>query len=105
MKREILKNAVSEDLPVVYMTKDITPEGLMNAYLALDWNPEGKTAVKLSTGEPPASNYLRPELIQDVVQYVDGTIVECNTASILLNPQLIIYSMALGKEVALSKIS
>ena len=80
MKREILKNAVREDLPVVYMTKDITPEGLMNTYLALEWNPEGKTAVKLSTGEPPASNYLRPELIQDVVQYVDGTIVECNTA-------------------------
>ena len=80
MKREILKNAISEDLPIVYMTKEITPEGLMNSYLALDWNPEGKTAVKLSTGEPPASNYLRPELIQDVVQYVDGTIVECNTA-------------------------
>ncbi len=52
----------------------------MNTYLALEWNPTDNTAVKLSTGEPPASNYLRPELIQDVVQYVDGTIVECNTA-------------------------
>lgn len=37
-------------------------------------------AVKLSTGEPPASNYLRPELIAELVQLVDGTIVECNTA-------------------------
>lgn len=37
-------------------------------------------AVKLSTGEPPASNYLNPDLIKDVVQLVDGTIVECNTA-------------------------
>ena len=37
-------------------------------------------AVKLSTGEPPASNYLSPDLIRDVVQEVDGTIVECNTA-------------------------
>lgn len=37
-------------------------------------------AVKLSTGEPPASNYLAPELIADLVQLVDGTIVECNTA-------------------------
>ena len=36
--------------------------------------------MKLSTGEPPASNYLRPELIKDLVQSVDGTIVECNTA-------------------------
>lgn len=40
----------------------------------------GKTAVKLSTGEPPASNYLRPALIKDLVQLVHGTVVECNTA-------------------------
>ena len=80
MRRELLGGMVSDDLPIVYMTKDITPEGLMNAYLALEWTPGENTAVKLSTGEPPASNYLRPELIQDVVQYVDGTIVECNTA-------------------------
>ena len=52
----------------------------MAVYEALDWTPTGKVAVKLSTGEPPASNYLRPELIKDVVQAVDGTIVECNTA-------------------------
>ena len=38
------------------------------------------SAVKISTGEPPASNYLRPELIGDLVKTVDGTIVECNTA-------------------------
>lgn len=44
------------------------------------WTLSGKVAVKLSTGEPPASNYLRPELIADVVHEVDGTIVENNTA-------------------------
>ena len=66
--------------PVIYFTSDISPEGLMAVYQALDWMPTGKAAVKLSTGEPPASNYLRPELIQDLVQSVDGTIVECNTA-------------------------
>lgn len=65
---------------VVYMTTDISPEGLMAVYEALNWTPTGKVAVKLSTGEPPASNYLRPELIADLVQSVDGTIVECNTA-------------------------
>lgn len=37
-------------------------------------------AKKVSTGEPPASNYLDPNLIKDLVQAVDGTIVECNTA-------------------------
>lgn len=65
---------------VVYMTTDISPAGLMAVYQALDWTPTGNVAVKLSTGEPPASNYLRPELIEDLVQSVDGTIVECNTA-------------------------
>lgn len=65
---------------VVYMTTDISPEGLMAVYEALGWVPSGSVAVKISTGEPPASNYLRPELIADLVQSVDGTIVECNTA-------------------------
>ena len=46
--------------PVVYMTTDITPEGLMSVYEKLNWQPSGRVAVKLSTGEPPASNYLRP---------------------------------------------
>ncbi len=80
MRRELLKSMVRYDIPIVYMTKDISSSGLMNTYLALEWTPGENTAVKLSTGEPPASNYLRPELIKDVVQYVDGTIVECNTA-------------------------
>ena len=65
---------------VVYMTTDISPEGLMAIYEALGWSPTGRVAVKVSTGEPPASNYLRPELIADVVRAVNGTIVECNTA-------------------------
>ncbi len=65
---------------IVYFTDDISPEGMLAIYKALGWQPTGKVAVKLSTGEPPASNYLRPELIADVVKEVDGTIVECNTA-------------------------
>ena len=67
------------ETPTVYFTSDISPEGLMTVYEALGWEPEGKVAVKLSTGEPPASNYLKPELIKDLVQSVGGTIVECNT--------------------------
>lgn len=71
---------LQKELPIVYMTTDISPTGLMEVYQALNWTPEGKVAVKLSTGEPPASNYLRPELIAELVQSVQGTIVECNTA-------------------------
>ena len=64
----------------VYMTSDISAEGLMNIYNALGAKlPDGNIAVKISTGEP-GSNYLRPELIGDLVRAVDGTIVECNTA-------------------------
>ena len=71
---------MSDTASVVYFTSDISPEGLLAVYKALGWTPTGNVAVKLSTGEPPASNYLRPELIKDLVQSVDGTIVECNTA-------------------------
>ncbi len=69
-----------KNAPVVYMTKDITPEALVEIYDKLNFNAEGNVAVKMSTGEPPASNYLRPELIGSLVKKVDGTIVECNTA-------------------------
>ena len=70
----------AQGTPVVYMTQEITPEGLMAVYQALQWEPQGRVAVKLSTGEPPASNYLRPELSAGLVQSLDGTMVECNTA-------------------------
>ena len=66
-------------LSVVYMPTDISPEGLMSAYEALGRQASGNTAVKISTGEP-GSHYLDAELIKDLVQSVDGTIVECNTA-------------------------
>ena len=64
----------------VYMTTDISPAGMIAIYDKLGREATGNVAVKLSTGEPPASNYLRPELIKDLVQRVNGTIVECNTA-------------------------
>ncbi len=66
-------------LPIVYMTSDISSDGLMAVYEALGADPEGKIAVKLSTGEP-GSNYLRTDLIGELVQSLGGTIVECNTA-------------------------
>ena len=72
--------AAGTDSSVVYFTSDISAEGLVRIYDTLGWTPAGNVAVKISTGEPPASNYLRPELIGDLVKKVDGTIVECNTA-------------------------
>lgn len=66
--------------PVVYMTKDISPEGLVKVYKALGVKPEGRVAVKISTGEPGGKNFLQPSLIQLFVNEVNGTLVECNTA-------------------------
>ncbi len=65
----------------VYMTTEISPEAMLKIYEALGTAVSGENiAVKLSTGEPPASNYLDPELIGELVRMLDGTIVECNTA-------------------------
>jgi uncharacterized Fe-S center protein len=70
----------------VYFTSDISPTGLMAVYNALGQKPDsssiaqGKVAVKITTGESPNSNHLRPELIKGLVQSVNGTLVESNTA-------------------------
>ena len=68
--------------PKVYFTNDISPESLVKTYEALGVAPkEGqRVAVKISTGESEKSNHLRPEFIKNLVQKVNGNIVECNTA-------------------------
>lgn len=75
-------NSVKPDgeASTVYFTTDISPEGLMKVYEALGWTPTGNVAVKLSTGEGENSNNLDPQLISKLVNSVNGTIVECNTA-------------------------
>ena len=65
----------------VYYTSDISPEAMVAIYDTLGVELTGDNiAVKLSTGEPPASNYLDPALTADLVHQVNGTIVENNTA-------------------------
>ena len=70
----------SEEAPVVYYIADISPESLSAAYAALGVALPGRVGVKMSTGESTRSNYLRPALIGDLVQSLNATIVECNTA-------------------------
>lgn len=64
----------------VYFTKEITPASLVRIFEKLGVDLPGKVGVKISTGEPGGHNYLKPELIKELVQKVNGTIVECNTA-------------------------
>ncbi|MDE6094931.1 MAG: DUF362 domain-containing protein [Muribaculaceae bacterium] len=74
-----VSQSVSEPAKV-YFTSEITPESLLSVYKALGVDAAGNVAVKISTGESEHSNHLRPELIGFLVQDVNGTIVECNTA-------------------------
>ncbi len=72
--------STNDGAAAVYFTADITPEGLQAVYDVLEWSPTGSLAVKVTTGEPPSSNYLRQELIGGLVSSLNGTYVESNTA-------------------------
>ena len=64
----------------VYFTSKISPESVVNIYEKLGIELKGKVAVKLHSGEHGNKNYLRPEFVKTIVERVNGTVVECNTA-------------------------
>ena len=64
----------------VYFIREITPENVVKLYKMLGKTLPGKVAVKVHSGEEGNQNYLRPEFIRPMVDYVHGTVVECNTA-------------------------
>ena len=70
----------AQSAPEVFFTPIITPESLVAAYHALGRKPEGKTAIKVHSGESEKSNNLNPSLVKDLVQEIGGTLVECATA-------------------------
>ena len=64
----------------VYFIKEITPENIVKIYEKLETKLEGKVAVKLHSGEKGNQNFIRPEMVKNMVEHVNGTVVECNTA-------------------------
>lgn len=64
----------------VYFTSKVTPKDMIEIYEKLGVKLTGKVAVKLHSGEKENQNYLRPEFVKEIVKYVNGTVVECNTA-------------------------
>lgn len=64
----------------VYFSKEITPESIVKIYEVLGKNLSGKVAVKLHSGEKGNQNYIKPEFVKAIVEKVNGTVVECNTA-------------------------
>lgn len=64
----------------VYFTKNITPQSLVQIYKKLGIELKGNVAVKLHSGEEGNQNYVKPEFVKEIIDYVGGTVVECNTA-------------------------
>ena len=64
----------------VYFIKDVTSENLVKAYKELGFNLTGRIAIKVHSGEEGNQNYLHPEFWKPLIDYLGGTVVECNTA-------------------------
>ena len=65
---------------IVYFTKNITSENILEIYKKLNANLEGKVAIKVHSGEKGNQNFLKPAFYKNIVDHLNGTIVECNTA-------------------------
>ena len=66
--------------PKVYFTKEITSEKLIEIYNKLEIKLQGNIAVKVHSGEKGNQNFLRPEFMKPLVDYLDGTIVETTSS-------------------------
>ena len=66
--------------PKVYFTKVVSPEKLIEVYNKLDIKLQGNIGVKVHSGEKGNKNFIRPEFIKPIVDYLDGTIIETNTS-------------------------
>ena len=64
----------------VYFTREITPEKVLEIYNLLNKDLPGKVAIKVHSGEEGNQNFLRPDFWKPIVDKVNGTVVECNTA-------------------------
>ena len=64
----------------VYFCREITPENVVRLYDMLEIDLKGNVAVKVHSGEEGNQNYLRPEFMKQIIEHVNGTVVECNTA-------------------------
>ena len=64
----------------VYFTKDLSSASLVNIYKHLNIELPNPIAVKVHSGEAGNQNFLHPEYFKEIIEYVNGTVVECNTA-------------------------
>ena len=65
---------------IVYFTKDINSKNIVEIYKKLNINLDGNVAIKLHSGEKGNQNFLRPDFYEEIINYLNATVVECNTA-------------------------
>lgn len=66
--------------PKVYFSRTITPEKVLELYKMVESPLEGRVALKVHSGETGNQNFLRPDFWKPLIDFVGGTVVECNTA-------------------------
>ena len=66
--------------PKVYFSRTITPEKVLELYKMVESPLEGSVALKVHSGETGNQNFLRPDFFKPMIEHVNGTVVECNTA-------------------------
>ena len=64
----------------VYFSEIISEEKVVEMFKVLNKDLKGNVAVKVHSGEKGNQNYLKPEFLKSIIDYVNGTVVECNTA-------------------------
>ena len=64
----------------VYFTKEITKEAILKMYQELGKELKGNVAIKVHSGEAGNQNYIKPEMYEDIIKYLNCTVIECNTA-------------------------
>ena len=74
------KKKIKMSKPKVFFTKTLTPERVIDIFKSLKKELPGKLAIKLHSGEQGNQNYLQPSFVKPIIEYLKGTVVECNTA-------------------------
>ena len=64
----------------VYFSRAISPEKVLELYKLVGKELPGKVAIKVHSGEKGNQNFLRPDFWKKTIDFVGGTVVECNTA-------------------------
>ena len=64
----------------VYFSKEVSPEKVIDLYKCVGKELKGRVAVKVHSGEEGNQNFLRPEFWRPMIELINGTAIECNTA-------------------------